>query len=107
MAEAAPLTKCSVLGSAALAMWGLMLFQNKTPTKFLTEFRKVVHSWKHRHRKLISTAVLHAYDIQEAVSDQTWPCSPLGMCTARGRRHLSQVLPPLCQLSLSSCSSEA
>ena len=89
MAAAALLTKCSVLGSAALSMWGLMFFQNKTPTEFLPELKTIVNPRKRQHRKLISTAVLHACDIQEAVSDQNWPCSPLGMRTAGDRRRLS------------------
>ncbi|XP_074932071.1 maestro heat-like repeat-containing protein family member 1 [Phalacrocorax aristotelis] len=57
--------------SAALSMWGLMLFQNKTPAKFLPELKTIVNSRKRRHRKLISTAVLHACNIQEAVQDCT------------------------------------
>lgn len=96
MAEAAPLTKCSVLGSAALAMWELMLFQNKIPTEFSTELMKIIKSRKRQHCELISAAVLHACNIQEAVSDQTWACSPSGMCMAGDRRHSS---PPTCPAS--------
>ena len=67
MAEAAPLMKCAVLGSAALAMWELMLFQNKTPTEFSAELMKIVGSRERRHCKLISTAVLQACNIHKAV----------------------------------------
>ncbi|KFW65306.1 Maestro heat-like repeat-containing protein family member 7, partial [Pygoscelis adeliae] len=57
--------------SAALAMWELMFFQNKIPTEFSTELMKIVKSRKRRHCKLLSAAVLHACNIQEAVKDCT------------------------------------
>ncbi|KAM6032501.1 maestro heat-like repeat family member 5, partial [Theristicus caerulescens] len=50
-------------------MWELMFFQNKRLTKFSTELIKVVGSREWRHRRLISTTVVHACKILEAVQD--------------------------------------
>ncbi|XP_075028769.1 maestro heat-like repeat-containing protein family member 7 [Calonectris borealis] len=57
--------------SAALAMWEMVFFQNKALNEFLICLTMIVDSQKGLRRKQISTAVLHACDIQAAVQDCT------------------------------------
>ncbi|KFV91611.1 Maestro heat-like repeat-containing protein family member 7, partial [Fulmarus glacialis] len=86
--------------SAAVAMWEMMFFQNKAPPKFLTELTMIVDSQRWLCHKRISTAVLHACDIQKAVQDCTNTQEPSFHCLPLLQEHLRSPIPGLRSLVL-------